>query len=155
MATHIAAKQVAEKFVGEAQETKYNHYTRFVEPITQDPVYYARGDYEYDLVIPLGVLSNILQRRPWLWGRLIFVGTNENGAVFSAFNVKGPWNPDCDKFFGNSVIFQDVWPIEVKNLDACERIDLYRPIFEQVIKDILDEQEKANQTKTTEETKDF
>lgn len=67
------------------------------------------------------------------------------------FSQKGPWKEGKDEYFGNAIIFEDVWPKEIDNLEACERIEKYRDAIEQIVKDAI-EHAKAQNNETKQDT---
>jgi hypothetical protein len=143
---HQAAKEMAEKFVGEPvnRDEPYSRYILYTEPVTDTMVYYAMGADNYDLVIPRGVLSSILMHIPWSLKHLSFHGVDETGSIFVEFSQLGPWRERTTETFGDVLIFDDVHPKKIDNLEACERIEVYRSTMEEIIKDAINAAKKEN-----------
>lgn len=145
LAGHMAAKTIAEQFIGEVQDEPYTDYKVFTEPVTGENVYHARGADEYDLVIPHGVLSAVFRRMPWALQHFAFNGVEDNSGIFIEFSQKGEWRDVKTSHWGEAMIFKDVWPKEISNFDACERVEEYRIIIEQFVKDAVSAEKKANE----------
>lgn len=146
---HEAAKAMAEQFVGEPKAEPYSNFELFVEPVTGENVYHARGNEidEYDLIIPQGILSAVLRRMPFALQHMAFNGQDKDGGIFIEFSQKGEWTEATTKTFGNALIFKDVWPKKIDNFEACERIEVYRVIMEQIVRDAVNASKKANKKK--------
>lgn len=143
---HKAVKAVAEQFMGEVPDEKYSTRVPFTELVTGEKVYLCRGFDSYDLIIQHGVLSSILREMPWILSKIVFNGNNEYDGICIEFTQKGPWHDATAKPIGNCMVFEEVWSKHIDNLEACERVEEYRFIFEEIIKD-YNAQKETNKKK--------
>lgn len=144
---HQAAREMAEKFVGEPKEEPYTKFILYTEPVTTQNVYYAMGADQYDLVIPQGELSAILRQMPFALSHLAFHGVDEDGSIFVEFSQKGPWKECTTEMFGNVLIFEDIHIKKIDNFEACERAEQYRYVMEEIIKDAINASKKKRKKK--------